>query len=49
MEKLFSSLSPLFWVNFSPDLLRGQRIAVFGENVHMLYVAEMTRNSGLLL
>jgi hypothetical protein len=25
------------------------KIAVFGENVHMLYVAEMARNSGLLL
>jgi hypothetical protein len=27
-------------VNLSPDLLRAQRIAVFGENVYILYVAE---------
>jgi hypothetical protein len=39
----------LFWVNLSTDLLRIQRIALFGENVHILYVAEMVRNSGLLL
>jgi hypothetical protein len=39
----------LFAVNLSTDLLRVQRIALFGENVHILYVAEMARNSGLLL
>ncbi len=39
----------LFWVNLSTDLLRVQRIAFFGENVYILYVVEMARNSGLLL
>jgi hypothetical protein len=32
-----------------PNLLAVQRIALFGENVHILYVAEMTRHSMLLL
>ena len=32
-----------------PNLLVVQRIALFRGNVHILYVAEMARNSGLLL
>ena len=36
----------VIWV---PDLLAVQRIAFLGENVHILYVAEMARHSGLLL
>jgi hypothetical protein len=36
-------------VNLVPDLLAAQRIALFEENVHILYVAEMTQNFRLLL
>jgi hypothetical protein len=31
----------VLWVSLVPDLLAVQRIAFFGENVHILYVAEM--------
>jgi len=37
------------WVDLVPDLLAVQRIAFFGGNVHLLYVAEMAQNSKLLL
>ncbi len=36
-------------VSLVPDLLRKHRIADFGGNVYMLYVAEMTQNFRLLL
>jgi hypothetical protein len=32
-------------VNLVPNLLAVQRIAFFGGNVHILYVAEMAQNS----
>ena len=32
-----------------PDLVVAQRIAFFGENVHILYVSEMDQNSRFLL
>jgi hypothetical protein len=32
-----------------PDLLAVQSIALFGENVYILYVAEMAQNSRFLL
>jgi hypothetical protein len=32
-----------------PDLLAVQSIAYFEENVHILYMTEIARNSGLLL
>jgi hypothetical protein len=35
----------MFLVNLPPDLSRIQRIAVFEENVHILYMAEMARDS----
>jgi len=38
-----------FRVNLSPDLLRVHRIADFGENVHILYVAEMALDTMFLL
>jgi hypothetical protein len=34
---------------FGTVLIAVQRIALFGENVHILYVAEMAQDSGLLL
>jgi hypothetical protein len=36
-------------VNLVPDLLAVQRIAFFGENVHILYVAELAQNCMFLL
>jgi hypothetical protein len=39
----------LFWVNLPPDLLRAYSIALFGENVHILYAAEMAQDSRFLL
>jgi hypothetical protein len=39
----------LLWFNLSTDSLRVQRIADFGENVYILYVAEMAPNCMLLL
>ncbi len=36
-------------VNLVPNLLAVQRIAFFGGNVHILYVAEMAQNSRVLL
>ena len=32
-----------------PDLLKVRRIALFGENVHILYVAELAQNCMFLL
>ena len=37
------------WVIWVPNVLAVQRIADFGENVHILYVAEMARDCMLLL
>ena len=34
-------------VNLVPNLLTVHRIAFFGENVYILYVAEMAQDSGL--
>ena len=39
----------LFWVNLSTDLLKVDRIAFFGENVYILYVAEMAEDCMFLL
>ena len=36
-------------VNLVPDLLAVQRIAFFGGNVHILYVAEMAQDCIILL
>jgi hypothetical protein len=36
-------------VNLLPNLLADQRIALFEENVHILYVAVMAQNNGFLL
>ncbi len=39
----------MFLVNLPPDLSRIQRIAFFGENVYMLYMAEMAQDCMFLL
>jgi hypothetical protein len=36
-------------INFSPDLARVHRIAFFGGDVYILYVAEMAQNFRFLL
>jgi hypothetical protein len=33
-----------YGVNLVPDFLRNQRVAFLGENVNILYMAEMTQN-----
>jgi hypothetical protein len=38
-----------YGVNLVPDFLRIQRVAFLGDNVNILYVAEMAPNRGLLL
>ena len=45
----YRRLGLCYWVNLPPELFRVQRIADFGENVYILYVAELAQDCMFLL